>query len=368
MKIFFDFLASAKLAVWVLVILLVLIALGSVLPQAGSFTPHEIHAWQNQYPLWAKVFVAFEYLNFFSIFQCKIFFLTLGLLFVNLFCCTLKRCLARKEWNYSPFSLTGSGWWGFTILHVALLFMTAGVLIHQKYSDHWKFLVREKMWLEKDMFRQAAHTIPDLEFRLFFHKFQIEYQGDVVTKRSFDLLVQKPYSRPWLTTVAVNKPFTYQGYSFTMDDYGFAPYFRLRHTPSGWQTGPHPAILPPLEKNISDCNIFSFAHELQLRIDIFPNALDAKEGLQHIAYEPQKPVFMLSLWQNKKLLGSQLIQYDISKRQAISCQIGEYEISLTRLDYWCSFLMSYNPMLYFIYFSMWLCIVGFVIRYCRTII
>ena len=372
-RLLFDALASARLAIAVLTVLLALCILGSALPQSSDPASPEIRLWQERHP-WVAVVCA--PLGGFDMYWSWSFLTTLAIFFVNLLACTIKRAMSQRRFAQSPWSKDGSVYWGFLTIHTSLLLLILGAIVNQGFGGTGEFVVKENMgfWggrqfgFFRDGFLLPARSEPPrLDFALFCKTLTPVYADQVGTKTDIAVEIVAAGGHRIPRVIGVNRPLSYGGYDFMVKEYGFAPHIVLRET-GGRTIAQQPALMYPAEQpELGKENLF-FAPPCKFKIELYPDAtaVDATAlTVQNRSFLPHNPVFVFTLWEAERLLGRALLRYDKTGLRPQFCQIGKYELGVAGLEYWCAFAASRSPGLFFVYFSMWLCVAGFGLRYLR---
>ncbi len=113
---------SAKLALALIFLVMLLAIAGAIIPQEGLVWPRQIDEWQQNYPLMTGLF---KPLGFFRVFLSIPFLLTIFLLALNTLTCTIRYFAEQGYWLAfkGPEALKNSG---FMVLHISLVLILAG--------------------------------------------------------------------------------------------------------------------------------------------------------------------------------------------------------------------------------------------------
>ncbi len=229
-------LSSGKLAL-VLIALLILFSLaGAMLPQEGQMTATDIALWQGRHPV---VSDALAPLGLFHAFHCWPFLATILVLAVNTATCTLLSLLRHGVFRgLAGLAVVKRA--GFITLHLSLLLLFAGGFLSAAARMDAKIILTEGqeftdlhdryVQIQEGPLRREGHT--GLAFRL--QDVDIGYVNKrhrvAVTSR-LDVLADGKQVATGV--VQVNKPFAYQGLSFTQDETGFSPRLTISNAPRG---------------------------------------------------------------------------------------------------------------------------------------
>jgi hypothetical protein len=216
--------SSSRLAL-VLVLLVILFSLsGAVLPQEGAMDRAEIELWQKAHP---RVTAIFEPVGLFRVFHSWPFLVTILVLAVNTLTCTVLRFFTV-------------GRVGFVLLHLSLVLLFAGGGLSAAakldgyivLTEGQSFTERHDQYLRlvEGPLRRESHS----EFVVVLNSVTTEYKGNrypIYSATNLDILRNNKTVAH--ETIEINKPFTYNGVSFTQDETGFSPRLTIRDSNSG---------------------------------------------------------------------------------------------------------------------------------------
>jgi cytochrome c biogenesis protein ResB len=228
-------LSSAKLAL-TLVLLVILFSLaGAVLPQAGMLEPAEIAQWQEAHPGLTRIL---EPAGLFHVFHCWPFLVTISILAVNTLTCTVLRFL--REGGFSALKgPTALERVGFLLLHLSLIALLAGgfysaatrldgyiVLTEgQRFEERHEHYLR----LVEGPLRPERHK----QFSAVLRDVQTEYQSGKQVDVESTLEITADGRKTADGLVKFNRPVSYQGVSFTLQDTGFSPHIVIGNKETG---------------------------------------------------------------------------------------------------------------------------------------
>lgn len=354
-----EFIGSARLAIVLVSLLILLSAAGALLPQEGPVQPAEIAAWRVSHPAWS--FIG-GYLGLFKVFHSPLFLAVILLTALNTLTCTILQLFKRKNGGGAIIKTTG-----FALLHLSLLVLFAGgfastafsldgyiVLTEgQQFSERPNHYVR----LSKGPLRTATHR----GFTMKLERCSAEYSPD------WRLLQIHAQLRPGLKnqgdtgllTAGINHPAEYSGFSFTLDQTGFSPlirfskdnrvifesYIALKTLQEGHFREYRDTIRTPLPgKTI---------------ITLFPDHALAADGvLKKTGEEPGDPVLLVEMADNN---GN--VNWHRHVKLGESIELGSYRLEFAGLRRWASFRVMEDPGYPIILIGLWLGIAGLVTRY-----
>jgi cytochrome c biogenesis protein ResB len=234
--ILLNTISSSRLAL-VLVLLVILFSLsGAVLPQEGAMDRAEIELWQNANP---RVTAILEPVGLFRVFHSWPFLVTIFVLAVNTLTCTVLRFF--EDGGLAAFKGSqGVGRAGFVLLHLSLVLLFAGggwsaaakLDGYIVLTEGQSFTERHDQYLRlvEGPLRRENHR----EFVVVLNSVKTEYENNkypIYSGTNLDII--RDNKTVAHETVEINKPFTYNGVSFTQDETGFSPRLTIRDKRSG---------------------------------------------------------------------------------------------------------------------------------------
>ena len=226
-----TFLASSKLALVLVVLLIVISSFGVFLPQENSFHPQDMERWQRAHPLTTTLFMP---LGFFHVFYSIPFLMVILLFAVNTLTCTLVTML--KNGNLKGFfGRGGLKRTGFVVLHISLLLIFAGGFWSAGASlDGYIVLTEGQTFSEThgDYLRISEGPLRPESHRGFVFrmnhvavKYERKYFPVDVTVTGEFIVDGKVMNQ---SRIKINSPVTFQGISFTQDELGYSPRLLIR--------------------------------------------------------------------------------------------------------------------------------------------
>jgi cytochrome c biogenesis protein ResB len=372
MKIFFDGLlkglSSSKLAL-VLVLLVILFSLaGAVLPQEGVFPAGEIARWQNDHSF---ITALMKPLGFFHVFHSIPFLAVILLLLVNTLTCTVIHFI--EQGGVSSFTgPNGLRKLGFVVLHLSLIVLFAGGFRSASSSldgyivltegqefreEHGNYVRLVEGPLRKEIHKGFLVRMKQVVNRYEKKRFLVN------TTVKMDVGPNPGGMKP--VEIQYNHPFTYNGLDFTLDKTGFSPYLAIRDTTSQkilvnsfvalqtFGTGTvkeYKDFLPPPV----------FQHKVMITLYPSHKTIDGK--VVKTGEKPENPVLILEFEdQNGNVISRGVLPFRGSVR------LGNYSFSFPNLRQWGSFRISEDPGYPLVWFSIWLGLIGILMRYFREL-
>jgi len=363
-SILFDKLASSKLAL-VLVLLIILFSIaGSVLPQQGRMEFRDIALWQLDHPTITRVASP---LGFFRVFHSWPFIIAILILGVNTLTCTLLRFF--KEGGFSSFKGPGSvRRMGFFSLHLSLILLFAGGFLTSATKMNARIVLTEGQTFEdrhdnylqlvEGPLRPERHT--GVMVRL--QKVQITYEKqrypvDVTS----DLEFQSDKDKSVNGVIKVNYPFTYKGLAFTQDRTGFSPHLKIRDKKSkrlllssfiALQT-----FDTPTGKVYQDFLPLPFFKQ-RVIVTVYPNYIMDNGQVRKAGDEPENPLLLI---ETKDWAGKVTSQGNVRLGSEIT--LGEHSFFFAGLRRWAGFMVVQDPGYLPVCVALWLGLGALILRY-----
>lgn len=360
---------------------MVLFIIGITVPQ-GPLDPDAVFAFQKRNQTLSIPLVIF---GLFDVYHSNLFYFLLGLFLGNLLACTIKTLVEKRRQFNRPLSGEGGKYWGFAILHLSMILLVVFIFVDRGFENHGLLLVKEGEVFrgQKHFFRdgryypgplseRSAESGPAMDFSVFFQKLHVAYTGKWRTEVSFRVRIKNREGRIKSERIGRNHPLEYDGFTFTLNDYGFAPHIIVKRRRDDGIVINGPGILPPVgKKNPLRGNDFPLVDDLVLSVEIIPNAteIDFKTFLVKNSGEALgNSYFFLALRKQGKLIEKKLLPFKRGASKPAFTDLGEYTVGISRLDYWATIYLHENPALYWVYFSLIMCFIGFVLIYVHVII
>jgi cytochrome c biogenesis protein ResB len=227
---------SARLALILVGLLILLSAAGAMLPQEGMHAPSDIARWQEEHTFLSSVM---KPLGLFRAFHSLPFIILIILLGINTLTCTLTHFIKRGGIASfkGPDAVKNTG---FILLHLSLILLFAGGawsasarmdgFIVLTEGQGFKEEHRNYLHLAEGPLRREKHK----GFLLTLKNVRIVYQeGKYVTKIAAGVEVGAVPGRMAAAEISVNHPLTYRGVDFTLDQVGFSPRLVILDKKSG---------------------------------------------------------------------------------------------------------------------------------------
>jgi hypothetical protein len=363
-SILFDNLASSKLAL-VLVLLIILFSIvGAVLPQQGGMEFREVALWQEAHP---AITGMMRPLGFFRVFHSWPFLAIILILGVNTLTCTVLRFV--KEGGFS--SLRGPEAVrrvGFLSIHLSLILLFAGGFLTSAMKMEARIVLTEGqtfkerhvnyLQLVEGPLRPERHT----EAIVRLKKVQVKYE-----KKRYPISVTSNIdiksigNRLVNGAVKVNEPFTYKGLAFTQDRIGFSPRLMIRDKKSkrlllnsfiALQTFDTPA-----GKVYRDFLPLPFFKQ-RVIVTVFPSFFMDNGQVKKTGDEPQNPILLIEM---EDEAGEVTLQGNVRLGSEIT--LGEHLFFFADLRRWSAFKVVADPGYLVVCVSLWLGVGALILRY-----
>ncbi len=379
-------LLSRKFAVELLVIMVVLLILGTSLPDISGMTPREAETLQAAKPLLFRISAA---LQLQSLIASPYFLILPLLIFLSTAACTARRSrsgarkeggflheasgasdmgpeeigalLASERWRVtrSGGSVTADkgsfGFWGSIVFHLGLLLIFVAVVISSLTQFNAELLLTEgfPVRLGRDTFVKiykgnGLASLPPATVLL--RKFTSEYENDVYEKDFAAHLLIDGKERE----VHVNRPADIGDFQIALHRFGFAPSFRI--TDSTGKEILNATINLVLAGGQEDSfRIPGTPYEVQARF--FPDFATEGKRIGSRTPVPNNPVFLLRVTEQGRETGEGLIGLNRTET------IGGLTITFDGLNYWADMIVSRDYGLWFFAGSVFLIVLGLAVRF-----
>ncbi len=391
--------------------LVILLIVASLVPQKSRHSPADFRKWEKNQPTFYKIASLTELNN---VLNSKIFFLTLGLMLINISLCSynhLTRTLqARRNWLtldlqkinrqlrkketlsikkrpgfimeiqgllkrhfYSTSHEKGLviafknswGFWGVVVFHLALIVTVAGAFLAR--SDRMEGYVR---MTENEVFTEDHNSYLRIsegpffgnshqKFQMLLNDFEIEYWPNGRTKvRKSNIsiadggeIVKKGSTRP-------NYPLIYKGFRILQSSkFGWSALFDLQDEQGQINSGSVRIDTPKSSKKkaTTDFLIPGTDYEAELKLKKKPKVKSKKFWME---YNPQD--LSLDLKVSDKDDG---VIYDGNINLNQSIKLEDKNLTLDSFSSWTSFVISKDSGTQVIYFGFWMALIGLSIMY-----
>lgn len=345
----FRILGSARLAIWLVVLVILFAMAGVLIPQEGLFNAQQIEAWRQLYPMTAKVA---DITGLFHVFSSYPFLLTIFFLWINIFICTIIQI--KKEACSGGFLRPGFikvG--GFTLIHVSLLLLlVGGVLSAAATMDGYIILTEGQSFKESPPYYLHMRKGPlffgkHKAFEATLKKTSSTFSPDGYLLQSEAVLQFKGNGHEAIIgTIRVNEPFTYSSVSFTLDQTGYSPRISVKEKPN------------------NQLILHSF-----VALKTFKQGLNQREYRDYIRSPLLKKRIVLTLENPVLQILRVEAENNTGETHTSTIQLGEevemagYIVGFTGLRQWASFRVMEDPGYPLILIGLWLGIAGLVTRY-----
>jgi cytochrome c biogenesis protein ResB len=364
LNIGFRFLASARLAL-VLVGLLILLALaGAVLPQEGALDRNALAAWRQAHPLADTLLGP---LGLFGVFHSPLFLAVILLLALNTLTCTIRQF--QLEW----------GWWrlagpqkiargGFFLLHLALIGIMAGGFWSAAGRFDGYFLLSEGQTVAvagTGLLRESAgpwSRRPPDGMEITLSEVRTDFAADrFLTGLAADLRINTRAGIGNEGTARINEPLAVSGWDITPDETGYSPRIQIRDSRGGRMLLDSFVALETSQEGTE--RIYRDFLPLPVQgqrvvMTLYPDHRRGADGYEQTGDEPDRPLLLLEF---QDRLGRTYRREYLPFRQRVDA--GRYAFAFPELRRWTSFLVSHDPGYPLVWLSLWLALAALLLRY-----
>jgi hypothetical protein len=230
-RLFFTGLSSGKLALVLVAVLILFSLVGVVLPQRGQLPANEILQWQQQHP---SITNALKPLGLFAVFHSWPFMMAIGLLAINTLTCTVIHFSEKGGFRAlaGPNGLVTAG---FLLLHLSFIILLAGGFISAATRmDGYILLTEGQSFTDRpeNYLRYSTGSLRSSgsrDFSVLLKDVHVSFeQSDYIVDMKTTLQFQTQQNRLTEAVVQINKPFSFNGMTFTLDETGYSPRLILR--------------------------------------------------------------------------------------------------------------------------------------------
>jgi cytochrome c biogenesis protein ResB len=357
-------LSSAKLAL-VLVLLIILFSVaGAVLPQEGRLEATNITQWQQQHPMATRLF---DPLGLFHVFHSWPFMIAIMLLAVNTLTCTALR-FVREGGIHSLKGPDAMRRWGFLLLHLSFILLFAGAFFSaaarssgyivltegQSFTEQHDNYVR----IVEGPLRSERHK----GFVIVHKEIQNEYSDKLHrTGVTSYLEIISGGNKIASGTVEFNRPFVYEGRSFTLDETGYSPRLKIYKINNrrplfnsfvALQTFKredgrryHDFLPMPFFKN-------------KVLITLYPAYELIGDEIKKTGENPENPLILIEMEDDS---GNVVAKDHAALKEKVA--VGDYEFEFAELRQWAAFQVSNDPGYPVVCVSLWLGLIALILRY-----
>jgi hypothetical protein len=228
--------SSSKLALVLVLVVIMFSLAGAVLPQQGAMDPVDIAAWQQAHP---HISYVLRPAGLFHVFHSWPFLMTIVILGVNTLTCTalhfvrdgglsiLKgpgalQKLGFLSLHFSICLLLAAGAWSAAAKLDGYIVLTEGQAFTERHDQYLRLVEGP---LHRENHRQFVAVLKDVRTRYEDNRYP--------THIAASLEIISDNRKVAQGTIEINKPFTYDGVSFTQDETGFSPRLIIHDRKSG---------------------------------------------------------------------------------------------------------------------------------------
>ncbi|OGX24119.1 MAG: hypothetical protein A3J51_06460 [Omnitrophica WOR_2 bacterium RIFCSPHIGHO2_02_FULL_45_21] len=197
MNKFVDKIAKWLSSIKTAVIILSLVILASA---SGTFIPQGLADYEYMRRFNQPAYHLLRFFGFTDIYHSWWFIVLLILLWCSIFICTLKRL------KFNPSTQLPT-----VITHLGLLIILAGALVTRILGEKGFMIIYEKH--NQDTYIDTDNKFKTLNFKIYLDDFSLkDFRSKVVIHKQAQEILRE--------TIEVNRPLSYQGYSFYQASYG----------------------------------------------------------------------------------------------------------------------------------------------------
>ncbi len=358
------FFASTKLTLGIMAFLILLALAGAIVPQQGMLEETAMTKWQLQHPVASPVS---EKLGLFAVFHSLWFLVSLGALFLNTLACTFLSMVKDGLFSGNEPSLRLRRV-GFLILHISILVCMAGGFISAALRTSGKIILTEGQTIQ-DQHQNYSELIEGPLRKEQHNRFSVElidadYKAptdwSVGRKRSSVRLSSKE-GEICIAEVTFNRPFQFQGLTFTIQEIGFSPeIFISSRNP---QTPPLSSFVAlkvwGVNKDREHRDFLPLPHsDRRLLLNLLPSHSISDGAPVKTSEILKNPALLVHLeYSDGTETPNQLIT------PGHSVDLADLSIQFGEVRRWASFLVVEDPGYPIVCISFWMAIIALLLRY-----
>ncbi len=357
-------LSSARLALLLVLVIILFSVAGAVLPQEGRLEAANITQWQQRHPMATRLL---DPLGLFGVFHSWPFMVTIMLLAVNTLTCTALRFVSQGGIHAlkGPDAIHRLG---FLLLHISLILLFAGSFLSaaarssgyivltegQSFTERHDSYIR----LVEGPLRPERHK----GFVAVLKELQNEYADKLHrTGVTSYLEIMSDGKKVASGTVEFNKPFVYEGLSFTLDETGYSPRLKIYKKPNSRALFNSFVALQTFKhqegRRYHDFLPLPFFRNKVL-ITLYP-AYEQRDGeIIKTGENPDNPLILIEMEDDN---GNVVAKDHAALKEKVA--VGDYEFEFAELRQWAAFQVSSDPGYPIVCVALWLGLVALVLRY-----
>lgn len=367
-KKIFKLLGSSILAIILVVVLIAFSLVGVLIPQNSMVSAKDMHIWQQQHQ---AITSAAQPIGFFHVFSSWPFIINIALLAINTFICTVSHFIkeGRLSCFKGPAGITRAG---FYLLHIAILILLAGGFITAASKmDGYILLTEGQGFSEKNgtylrYQKGPLHPGTKKTFTTFLKEVTPSFQQQsIMTSLSAQLEFYQTHDLNKTATIEINKPFTYNAMTFTIDETGFSPRILIKKKNSNTVLVNSFLALQTFtadsKRQYSDYLPLNFL-KYKTVLTLYPAYMQKDGNYTKISEEPKNPLLLIeSRDENGDVISS------TQTKLGDKTEFEDYTIEFSQLSRWASFRVTEDPGYSWVWVSLWLSLVALILRYVQEL-
>ena len=353
--------ASPRLALVLIGLIVLLGVVGAVLPQEGRVSAGDLRLWQELHPRAAVL----EHVGAYRVFHSWPFIAVVVLLAVNTLTCTLRHLLTAQRDAMGPHARWRRA--GFMVLHVSLVGVMAGAFLSAGLRKDGSVVLTEGQSFTDEEGSYARFAVGPLRRRV--------HTGIVATLKQVDV---DPSGAHYPAQVRsslefsggpkgggagvanVNRPFEYGGLAFTQDETGFSPRIIVTRVSGRPVLDAFVALQTFRDKTGTTYRDFVALPPSSLRamVTFYPSYRLEGEDIRKTGEIPTEPLVVIELENAEGDIVARGHVRDGEKRT-----MGSYSFGLAGYRRWSSFRVTNDPGYPVVCGSFWVGLIGIMLRY-----
>jgi cytochrome c biogenesis protein ResB len=293
--------------------------------------------------------------------------ITIVILALNTLTCTIKRLITEGGINaFKGPNATRNA--GFLLLHLSIILLLTGAFISAATRLDGFIVLTEGQTFTEDhdgyirisegRFSNKTHknftvTLEQVNVKFGDREYPLQLSTKIKIRSTENKIIDG--------VVEVNRPFKYQGFSFTHDQTGFSPRILIRDRKANREFGNSFIALKTFirdqSRQYSDFLPMSIFKN-RIVLTLYPSHEQRQNKIVKTGENPDNPIILI---EEQDESGEVLSQTYLLQDKEIS--IGGYDLGFTDLRRWSSFKVSNDPGYPVVYVALWLGLVALIMRY-----
>lgn len=364
-----HFAGSARLAVFLIAVLIILILFGSLIPQEGNMSVRDIAQWQDRHPVISSMLTP---IGLFHVYQSWVCLTIMVLLALNTLTCTVIHLL--KDGLGVPSFGNRLRKTGFTLLHISIIGIMAGGFLSAGMMMSGSIILTEgeSYTRSKTPFSRLIKgpfykdNGDDSDFEISLENLTVEHADNIHhVKTISEITIKEPGKDPVSETITVNRPIKFRNLDITQDITGYSARIAARIN-STKQPLFHAFFALKTFQNAKSKeyrNYIDLPKREKMMMNLYPSHVIKDGQPLKTGEDAVNPVIIMELMDSENRIRDTKF---LLLGKTIS--IGNYTFAFPEIRQWTELRLVYDPGTILVYIFLWLTLFGLTLRYLPDII